>query len=55
MSQNNTYVHREYDQESSLNDYVSQMTPSETSTLCEVNTSKYVVPIIFLPGIMGTN
>lgn len=55
MSLENSYVHTEYDRESVSNGHVSQTTPSDTQTLCEVNTYQYVVPIIFIPGIMGSN
>lgn len=36
--------------------YVSQTTPQDVKTECEVPAPvKYVVPIIFIPGIMGSN
>ena len=36
--------------------FVSQTTPTKTETLCKVTLpAEYVIPIIFIPGIMGSN
>lgn len=56
--QNSTYTHEAYETIHSDNttSYVSQTTPDDVSTECEVPAPiKYVVPIIFIPGIMGSN
>ncbi|RSZ26440.1 lipase family alpha/beta hydrolase [Acinetobacter bereziniae] len=55
---NNVYTHEAYEilYESGNISYVSQTTPSSVKTECEIIVpSKYVVPIIFIPGIMGSN
>ena len=55
---NNIHSHEPYETlyESGMISYVSQTTPSSVKTECEILApSKYVVPIIFIPGIMGSN
>lgn len=55
MNSTNSYNHKDYGKESIDNDHISQLTPSDVPTVCEITTHKYVVPIIFIPGIMGSN
>lgn len=55
---NNVYSHDAYEtlQTEKLPSFVSQTTPSSVKTECEIIApAKYVVPIIFVPGIMGSN
>lgn len=55
---NNIHNHEAYEtlQKSGNTSYVSQTTPNSVNTECEIPAPiKYVVPIIFIPGIMGTN
>ncbi len=55
---NNVHNHEAYEtlQKSGNTSYVSQTTPNSVNTECEIPAPiKYVVPIIFIPGIMGTN
>lgn len=48
------YEHDSY--ENNNYKYSSQTTPSENSTICRVTIPpKYVCPVIFIPGIMGSN
>ena len=58
MNTENTYEHNPYAivTENNQVTYISQTTPSDTATLREVNPPPpFVVPIIFIPGIMGSN
>ena len=58
MMSNNNYTHDAYEtiQEDGTVSYTSQTTPDNVQTECEVPAPlKYVVPIIFIPGIMGSN
>ncbi|ENX18134.1 hypothetical protein F895_00203 [Acinetobacter sp. CIP 64.2] len=49
------FEHQPYNTEDNAK-FVSQTTPTKTETLCKVTLpAKYVVPIIFIPGIMGSN
>lgn len=55
---NNTYTHDAYEtiHKSGNVSYVSQTTPTSVKTECQIPAPvKYVVPIIFVPGIMGSN
>ena len=55
---NNVHNHEAYEtlQKSGNTSYVSQTTPNSVNTECELPApAKYVVPIIFIPGIMGSN
>ena len=55
---NSKYTHDAYETIHSDDtiSYVSQTTPDSVKTECEVPAPiKYVVPIIFIPGIMGSN
>ncbi|OTG84125.1 hypothetical protein B9T31_13280 [Acinetobacter sp. ANC 4558] len=55
---NNSYTHDAYEkiQQHGRLSYISQTTPDSVNTECEVPAPiKYVVPIIFIPGIMGSN
>ena len=55
---NNVHNHEAYEtlHKSGNTSYVSQTTPNSVNTECEIPAPiKYVVPIIFIPGIMGTN
>lgn len=55
---NNVHNHEAYEtiHQSGKTSYVSQTTPNSVNTECELPAPvKYVVPIIFIPGIMGTN
>lgn len=55
---NNVHSHDAYEtnHQSGNTTYVSQTTPDSVSTECEIPAPvKYVVPIIFIPGIMGSN
>ena len=52
------YTHKAYEnvKKAGRNAYVSQTSPETVPTECEVPAPvKYVVPIIFIPGIMGSN
>ncbi|WP_287911129.1 hypothetical protein [Acinetobacter sp.] len=50
-----SYEHHPYNTEDNAK-FVSQTTPSKTETLCKVTIpADYVIPIIFIPGIMGSN
>lgn len=49
------FEHQPYNTEDNAK-FVSQTTPTKTETLCKVTLpAEYVVPIIFIPGIMGSN
>jgi pimeloyl-ACP methyl ester carboxylesterase len=49
------FEHNPYNTEDNAK-FVSQTTPTKTETLCKVTISPdYVIPIIFIPGIMGSN
>ena len=55
---NNVHNHEAYEtiHKSGNTSYVSQTTPNSVNTECEIPAPiKYVVPIIFIPGIMGSN
>ena len=55
---NNVHNHEAYEtiHKSENTSYVSQTTPNSVNTECELPApAKYVVPIIFIPGIMGSN
>lgn len=55
---NNVHNHEAYEtiHKSGNTSYVSQTTPNTVNTECELPApTKYIVPIIFIPGIMGTN
>ncbi|OBY74177.1 esterase/lipase family protein [Acinetobacter gyllenbergii] len=55
---NNVHNHEAYEtlHQSGKTSYVSQTTPNSVNTECEIPAPvKYVVPIIFIPGIMGSN
>lgn len=55
---NNAYTHDAYEtiHKSGNVSYVSQTTPNSVKTECEIPAPvKFVVPIIFVPGIMGSN
>ncbi|MFW2150694.1 esterase/lipase family protein [Acinetobacter gyllenbergii] len=55
---NNVHNHEAYEtlHQSGKTSYLSQTTPNSVNTECELPAPvKYVVPIIFIPGIMGTN
>ncbi|MRT39595.1 hypothetical protein GJV03_20760 [Acinetobacter sp. RIT698] len=55
---NNVHRHEAYEtiHQSGKTSYVSQTTPNSVNTECEIPAPvKYVVPIIFIPGIMGSN
>ncbi|RKG36859.1 esterase/lipase family protein [Acinetobacter rongchengensis] len=55
---NNAYTHDAYEtiHKSGNVSYVSHTTPNSVKTECEIPAPvKYVVPIIFIPGIMGSN
>ncbi|MEG2505503.1 MAG: hypothetical protein RSB44_12550 [Carnobacterium sp.] len=50
-----SYEHNPYNTEDNAK-FVSRTTPSKTETLCRVTLpADYVIPIIFIPGIMGSN
>mgnify|MGYP003401380464 CR=1 FL=1 len=58
MMSNNVHNHEAYEtiHKSENTSYVSQTTPNSVNTECELPApAKYVVPIIFIPGIMGSN
>lgn len=55
MTTKNIFTHDAYETDSRNNHFVSQTTPSNINTIFEVTISKYIVPIIFIPGIMGSN
>ncbi len=58
MNTEEAYIHDAYEIETVNNQvgYISQTTPSDTKTICEVSPPPpFVVPIIFIPGIMGSN
>lgn len=49
------FEHQPYNIEDNTK-FVSQTTPTKTETLCKVTLpAEYVIPIIFIPGIMGSN
>lgn len=49
------FEHQPYNTEDNAK-FVSQTTPTKTETLCKVTLpADYVIPIIFIPGIMGSN
>ncbi|AMW78934.1 hypothetical protein AMD27_08620 [Acinetobacter sp. TGL-Y2] len=49
------FEHNPYNTEDNSK-FVSQTTPTKTETLCKVTVpADYVIPIIFIPGIMGSN
>ena len=49
------FEHNPYNTEDNAK-FVSQTTPTKTETLCKVSIpAEYVIPIIFIPGIMGSN
>lgn len=49
------FEHNPYNTEDNVK-FVSQTTPTKTETLCRVSIpAEYVIPIIFIPGIMGSN
>lgn len=49
------FEHNPYNKEDGSK-FVSQTTPTKTETICKVTLSpEFVVPIIFIPGIMGSN
>ncbi|MCH4245202.1 lipase family alpha/beta hydrolase [Acinetobacter gerneri] len=52
-----TYVHDAYETQTIDGEvqYTSQTTPKSSDTTCQVVLHPYVVPIIFIPGIMGSN
>ena len=55
---NHVHNHEAYEtiHKSGNTSYVSQTTPNSVNTECELPAlTKYVVPIIFIPGIMGSN
>ncbi|WP_089606274.1 esterase/lipase family protein [Acinetobacter piscicola] len=55
---NNAYTHDAYEtiHKSGKVSYVSHTTPNSIKTECQIPAPvKYVVPIIFVPGIMGSN
>lgn len=55
---NNIHNHEAYETIHSAKNtsYVSQTTPNTVNTECEIPApTKYIVPIVFIPGIMGSN